>query len=64
MKKNSHGGAGRNQGRKSRESLGLPALRKTTVEVEPEVFDACKEKYGSIRKALIFAARFDSEGSQ
>lgn len=44
-------------GRKSREELGLPAVKNTTVQVEPEVIDKCREKYGSIANALRWAAR-------
>lgn len=51
------GGAGRGQGRKSREELGKEPTINTTVRIEPSVVEACKEKHGSIANALRFAAK-------
>lgn len=56
MKKEYRGGAGRGQGRKSREELGLEEVKNTTVQVEPSVIEACKQKHGSLANALRFAA--------
>lgn len=55
-RKSTHGGAGRGQGRKSRQELGLEPTITITTNVEQSVIDACREAYGSIPKALRYAA--------
>lgn len=49
-------GGNKNAGRKTREELGLPEVKNTTVQVEPEVIAKCRKKYGSIANALRWAA--------
>lgn len=56
-KKEKRGGARKNAGRKSREQLGLAAVKNTTIQVEEEVIDACRKKYGSLANALRAAAK-------
>lgn len=55
-KKEPRGGAGRGQGRNTREENGLEPVRQTTVKIEPSIAAICREKYGSLSKALRFAA--------
>lgn len=50
-------GGNKNAGRKSREELGLPPVINTTVQVEKDVIDKCREKHGSLANALRYAAK-------
>lgn len=56
-KKEKHGGARPGAGRKKRETLGLPAIIHTSVDVEREVVDKCRELHGSLANALRFASK-------
>lgn len=51
-----HGGARKGAGAKSREERGLPPVKNTTVQVEPDVIAICRQRYGSIANALRYAA--------
>jgi hypothetical protein len=55
-KKKAHGGAGRGQGRKTREYYGLEPTVALTARIEPSVKEACIKAYGSIPNALRYAA--------
>lgn len=44
-------------GRKSREELGLPVVRATTIEVEETIIALCRQKHGSLANALRYAAK-------
>lgn len=54
-KKETRGGAGRGQGRKTRVHHGLEPRVTFTSRVEPSVKATCIEKHGSIAEALRYA---------
>lgn len=54
--KKQHGGKRKGSGRKSRKELGLKPLAFTSVNVEREVIDECRRRYGSLAEALRYAA--------
>lgn len=44
-------------GRTSREELGLPPLKTTSVKVEASIIENCQKIHGSLANALRFAAK-------
>lgn len=57
-------GGNRNAGRKSRQSMGLPPVKNTTVQVEQTVIDNCRELHGSLAEALRYAAMHSGRATQ
>ena len=55
-KRNTHGGARKGAGAKSRAEKGLPPVTNTTVQVEPDVIAGCRALHGSLVNALRYAA--------
>lgn len=57
MKNKQHGGARKNAGRKSREEIGLPPVKNTTIQVEEEAILNARKNHGSLANAIRFAAK-------
>jgi hypothetical protein len=55
--KRKENGGNANAGRKKKERVEGDEPKNTTVQVEPSIIKACKEKHGSLANALRFAAK-------
>jgi hypothetical protein len=56
-KRINNGGPGRNQGRKKIIYINQDNPKNTTVRVKPSIVATCREKHGSLTKALEYAAK-------